>query len=82
MNVAYLTPKQLADRYGVTLQTIKKWRRRTRRGDPFGPPWVDKKTFFDPTAVRIKYRLADVLAWEVSTGVSPVSLPNKNNPNG
>ena len=73
MTDVYLTQKQLAERYGLKVSTVRKWRERTRRGDPFGPPWIDKKTLFQPTALRIKYRLADVLAWEVSQGVHPIN---------
>lgn len=73
MTDVYLTQKQLADRYGLKVATVRKWRERTRRGDSFGPPWIDKKTLFQPTALRIKYRLADVLAWEVSQGVHPIN---------
>ena len=73
MTDVYLTQKQLAERYGLKVSTVRKWRERTRRGAPFGPPWIDKKTLFQPTALRIKYRLADVLAWEVSQGVHPIN---------
>ena len=70
----YLTQKELAHRNGIKVATVRKWRERTRRGDPFGPPWVDSTTFFQPYALRIKYRLADVLAWEVSVGVTPINF--------
>ena len=73
MTDIYLTQKQLAERYGLKVSTVRKWRERTRRGDKFGPPWTDEKTLFQPTALRIKYRLADVLAWEVSQGVFPLN---------
>ena len=69
----YLTQKELAHRYGIKVATVRKWRERTRRGDPFGPPWIDSTTIFQPYAIRIKYRLADVLAWEVSQGVTSIN---------
>ena len=74
----YLTQKELAHRYGIKVGAVKQWRARTRRGDPFGPPWIDDKTIFHPTAIRIKYRLADILAWEVSQGVTSINPPNQN----
>ena len=33
----YLTTKDLAERYGITQRTIKKWRTSTRRGKAEGP---------------------------------------------
>ena len=74
----YLTQKELAHRYGIKVATVKQWRARTRRGEPFGPPWIDDKTIFHPYAIRIKYRLADILAWEVSQGVTSINPPNQN----
>lgn len=68
----YFTQKQLAERYGIKVSTVIKWRQRTREGKPYGPPWYDTKTPFRPHSIRIRYRLADVLAWEVSQGVHPI----------
>ena len=73
MTEAFLNQKELAARYGLTVATVKKWRERTRKGDPFGPPLTDEKTLFQPTALRIKYRLADVLAWEQALGIHPLT---------
>ena len=37
----YLSTKDLAERYGITERTIKKWRTSTRRGKAEGPQWYD-----------------------------------------
>ena len=33
----YLTPQQLAERYGVQVKTLQHWRWRTRKGKDYGP---------------------------------------------
>ena len=37
----YLSTKDLAERYGITQRTIKKWRTSTRRGKAEGPEWYN-----------------------------------------
>ena len=78
MTSPFLTQRELARRYGVSVSAVRKWREQTRRGHPFGPPWIDSPTMFQPSAPRIKYRLADILAWEVSAGVTPITTPQEN----
>lgn len=73
MTEAFLNQKELAARYGLTVATVKNGERGREKGDPFGPPWTDEKTLFQPTALRIKYRLADVLAWEQALGIHPLT---------
>ena len=38
---AFLSTKDLAERYGITQRTIKKWRTNTRRGKAEGPEWYN-----------------------------------------
>ena len=39
--VIYLTPQQLAERYGVQVKTLQHWRWRTRKGKDYGPKWEE-----------------------------------------
>lgn len=61
MNDRHLSAEELADREGVALQTVYGWNK-TRSG---------------PSYMRIgrhiRYRLADVVAWEESRVVGPAS---------
>jgi len=66
---AYLTTEQLADRYGLKPSTIKGWRIRKQ-----GPTWYQvPRIGLNPTAARTRYKLADVLAWEQSTNITPIN---------
>lgn len=49
-----LSPQDLADRYGLPIQTVYVWRMHRK-----GP-----KGF--PVGRHVRYRIADVLAWEES----------------
>lgn len=53
-NPRLLTMQDLADRYSVPLQTIRIWRTRS-----YGPAGF-------PVGRYVRYRLADVEAWEQS----------------
>ena len=66
---AYFTTEQLAVRYCLAPDTIKGWRKRNQ-----GPAWYQVPRFgLSPTAARTRYRLADVLAWEQSQGITPTN---------
>lgn len=57
MNDRHLSPEDLAKREGVPLQTIYSWNK-TRSGPPFMH-----------IGRHVRYRLADVIAWEKSRTV-------------
>lgn len=66
---AYLTTEQLAARYGLQPSTIKGWRVRNQ-----GPPWYQVERFaLQAGEARTRYRLADVLAWEQTQGITPTN---------
>ena len=69
----YLTTKDLAERYGITQRTIKKWRTSTRRGTAQGPQWYSVPR--QATALGsplIRYPLPQVLAWEETNSIIPI----------
>ena len=47
----YLTPQQVADRFQVSYDVLKRWRR-----DGSGPPWLTLGRL-------VRYRLSDVDTW-------------------
>lgn len=51
-----LHPRQVAERYGITPETLSNWRRERK-----GPKWIKLGTGPRP---RVMYRIADVLEWE------------------
>lgn len=53
-----ITPKALAERLGVTVETLKNWRNEGR-----GPNYVK---FSPGSRGHVRYRLSDVIAWEDS----------------
>ena len=65
----YLTTQDLAIRYGVTYGTIKRWRREGR-----GPVYqsLDKRKM-DPRLPRVRYYLADVLAFDQAKNITPLT---------
>jgi len=68
----YLTPKDLAERYGISLWTLQQWRKKTRKGEATGPPFEDiGLTPLKPYAPRIRYKLTDVLSWEAANNIQP-----------
>lgn len=65
----YLTTEDLADRYGVTYGTIKRWRREGR-----GPVYQKlDKLALSPKLPRVRYYLADVLAFEQAHNIVPLN---------
>tara|TARA_R100001086_G_scaffold116283_2_gene59621 strand:+ start:124 stop:351 length:228 start_codon:yes stop_codon:yes gene_type:complete len=70
----YLTPKDLAKRYDISLWTLQQWRKKTRKGEATGPPFEDiGLTPLKPYAPRIRYKLTDVLSWEAANNIQPQS---------
>ena len=68
----YLTPKDLAKRYGISLWTLQQWRKKTRKGEATGPPFEDiGLTPLNPYAPRIRYKLTDVIEWEAKNNIQP-----------
>lgn len=65
----YLTTEELAVRYDLKPDTIKRWRMNGR-----GPAFYKAKQFaINPRAPRIRYKLADILAWEQSNNITPIN---------
>lgn len=65
----YLTTEDLAVRYGLKADTIKRWRVGNR-----GPAFYKAAQFgLNPKAARVRYKLADVLAWEQSNNITPIN---------
>ena len=65
----YLTTEDLAVRYDLKPDTIKRWRCRGQ-GPTFyrvGPLGIPKP---EPL---VRYKLADVLAWEQSNNITPIN---------
>ena len=69
----FLSTKDLAERYGITQRTIKKWRTSTRRGKAEGPQSYSVPR--QATALGsplIRYPLPQVLAWEETNSIIPI----------
>jgi hypothetical protein len=65
----YLTTEDLAVRYDLKPDTIKRWRMRGR-----GPSFYKVAALaLDPRLPRIRYKLADILAWEQSNNITPIN---------
>ena len=62
----FLTTEQLADRYGLSPITIKRWRARG-----YGPEFYELPLVPYGTA-RIRYQLHKVLAWEEANAITPL----------
>ena len=71
--VTYLDTKQLAKRYGVTDNTVKIWRMKTRKENKqVGPEWYELPKFAStPSASRVRYNLDQVIAWEKENNITP-----------
>lgn len=59
----HLTTAQLADRLGYSVRTVEDW-----RTDGYGPPWLPGRG-----GRGVRYREADIEAWEESRLVRPVN---------
>jgi len=55
-----LTPAEVADWLGVSPETLKSWRMKTRYGTSTGPMWVP---FGNGPKAHIRYREIDVTRW-------------------
>jgi hypothetical protein len=64
-SVRHLTPAALAERLDVTETTLRDW-----RADNRGPAYIRGESAGDKATIR--YRLADVEAWEQERLVVPV----------
>lgn len=65
----YLTTEDLSTRYGVTCGTIKRWRRQGR-----GPVYQKlDRIALNPSEPRVRYYLADVLAFEQTNSITPLT---------
>ena len=62
----YLTTQQLAERYGLSPNTIKSWRAREYGPEYYELPFV---AFGNP---KIRYQLHKVLAWEEANEITPI----------
>jgi ribosomal protein L29 len=64
--VRHMTPKELAERLRMSEAQLANWRSQNR-----GPAYIRGESTGDKATIR--YRLADVEAWEESRLVVPVS---------
>ena len=65
----FLTTGDLAARYGLTPESIRRWRTQGK-----GPLFYKSDKFaMNPRAPRIRYKLADVLAWEQTNNITPIN---------
>ena len=65
----FLTTEQLAERYGLSPNTIKSWSARE-----YGPEYYELPVSL-PLArgnTRIRYQLHKVLAWEEANAITPI----------
>jgi hypothetical protein len=70
---SYLTTEQLAARYGMSPVSVKRWRVNTRKGKTQGPLWYEvPRLAYAHGQPRIRYRLADVLAFEEANSITPI----------
>ena len=65
----YLTTEDLAKRYELKTTTIKRWRSKKT-----GPMYYKVGALGrSPKTPLIRYKLADVLAWEQSNNITPIN---------
>ena len=65
----YLTTEDLSVRYDLKPDTIKRWRVRGQ-----GPNYYKVGPIgLAPKAPSIRYKLADVLAWEQTNNITPIN---------
>lgn len=65
----FLSDKQLAERWQVNLRTLRRW-----RAAGTGPPWVKIQRRPGPALQsRIRYPLADLLAYELTHEITPIN---------
>ena len=71
--IEYLSPKELAHRLGIKVETLAQWRWQTNKEKrAIGPPWEDiGRTPLNQYAPRIRYRLTDVIEWEALNNIQP-----------
>lgn len=66
---ALLDIPALADRYGLAVGTVRKW-----RSQGYGPvSTIKPRLGLRFGARRVAYRLADVLAWEQANNITPIN---------
>ena len=63
----FLTTEQLADRYGLSPITIKRWRARDYGPEFYELPLVPYGT------TRIRYHIHKVLEWEEANTITPIN---------
>jgi len=69
MTEPYLTTEQLAERWGLKASTIKNLRARG-----VGPEYITASRKFLPAGTpRVRYPLAQVLAFEEAHGIAPLT---------
>ena len=69
METQYLTTDQLAERYGLSISTIKSWRARQ-----YGPEFYQlPQSRLARGNTRIRYQLHKVLAWEETNNITPIN---------
>jgi hypothetical protein len=65
----YLTTEDLAVRYDLKPNTIQHWRRNGK-----GPKFYKRSPIaLAPRQPQIRYKLADVLAWEQTNNITPIN---------
>lgn len=64
----YFTTEQLAARYGMHPDSIRRWRYKG-----YGPEFYELSLFAVSYGdVRVRYELHKVLAWEEANGITPI----------
>lgn len=62
----YFSEQQLAQRWGKHPNTLRRYRKAG-----IGPPFYKVRLAFGPNLPRIRYKLHDVLAFELANSITP-----------
>ena len=68
--IEYLSQYELADRYHMSIDTLRMWRHLTRKGTPKGPPWEEYRPFGRPGGPHGRDQLKDVVEWETTNNIT------------
>ena len=76
MNETYFDSKQLAERYGITENTIRRWRLKSKKQNKqIGPKWYEiPKQATSPQIPRVRYSLDQLITWEEENKITPKNI--------